>query len=254
MARRVFLVRHGRPLVDPNVPAGQWRLDPAGLSDPAWDRVRDRLPHRAHWVCSPEPKAVETVARLTDRSATVVPDLREQVRLQVGLVPDFELVLARAFAHPARPAYDGWESVDVTRARAVSALRRVLAENPDDDIVVVGHGTVTALLVADLTGSPPDPDLPGRLGMPDVVVIEMPEHRRPVSPMVAGVVALVVAFLELFTTHLTGRFGWGTGVALALAGVATVPTRTRAYGLAGLAGAVIGSFIAVIAGNSVIPS
>ena len=254
MPQRVFLVRHGRPTIDTAVPAERWHLDPDHLDDPAWGRVRAGLPSRAHWVCSPEPKARETAGRLTDGPVAIVPDLREQRRLQVGWVEDLDLVLARAFAHPDRPAYDGWESIDVTRARAVRALRSVVVEHPDEDIVVVGHGTVTALLVADLTGSPADPDLPGRLGMPDVIVIEMPEHPPAVSPVLAGIFALVVAFSELLTTRFTGRFGWASGAGAVLAVLACAPRRTRPYGLALLAGALVGGFVAVVAGNSVIPS
>ncbi len=40
-----FLVRHGRPLVVPGVPASQWELDPAAFDD-VW-ALRDRLPQGA---------------------------------------------------------------------------------------------------------------------------------------------------------------------------------------------------------------
>ena len=55
---RLFLVRHGRPLVDPERPAATWRLDPAatsGTSTPC--APPGGCPPGATWCSSPEPKA-----------------------------------------------------------------------------------------------------------------------------------------------------------------------------------------------------
>jgi broad specificity phosphatase PhoE len=54
----LYLVRHGRPLLDRSRPAHEWELDPAGYDD-VWElRSSGRLPARAAWFSSPEPKAL----------------------------------------------------------------------------------------------------------------------------------------------------------------------------------------------------
>ena len=62
----LFLVRHGAPLVDPSVPPARWELDPAGYDDVWALRSSGRLPSRAVWFSSPEPKALATAELLTD--------------------------------------------------------------------------------------------------------------------------------------------------------------------------------------------
>ena len=41
----------------------------------------------------------------------------------------------------------------------------------DDDVVLVGHGTAWTLVVADLTGQPPDLDRWESLAMPDLLTV-----------------------------------------------------------------------------------
>ena len=168
----LFLVRHGRSLVVPGDPAHHWDVDPAGYDD-VW-ALRSRLPGRAAWFTSPEPKAVTTAQLLTDGEAGVVDDLREHVRESTDWLDDFPAVVRRAFARPDVPAYDGWEPLAACRERVVAAARRVLGVHGDDDVVMVGHGTAWTLLVADLTGSEPDLDRWESLGMPDVIEVATP--------------------------------------------------------------------------------
>lgn len=56
----VHLVRHARPLVEPGRPPHTWGLDPAGFDEVRALRESGRLPRRAAWLSSPEPKAVGT--------------------------------------------------------------------------------------------------------------------------------------------------------------------------------------------------
>lgn len=51
------------------------------------------------------------------------------------------------------------------------AVRRILVAHPGDDVVLVGHGTAWTVLVAALTGRPPDLDAWAALRMPDVWVV-----------------------------------------------------------------------------------
>jgi broad specificity phosphatase PhoE len=168
----LFLVRHGRSLVVPGEPAHRWDVDPAGYDD-VW-ALRSRLPARAAWFCSPEPKTMTTAQLLTDGEVGVVDDLREHVRESTDWIEDFPAVVRRAFARPDVPAYDGWEPLSACRGRVVAAARRILAVHGDDDVVMVGHGTAWTLLVADLTGDEPDLDRWESLGMPDVIEVPAP--------------------------------------------------------------------------------
>jgi broad specificity phosphatase PhoE len=163
----LFLVRHGRPVIDRTQPAHLWPLDPSYADDVR--ALRDRLPEPAAWYSSPEPKALGTALLLTDTPVEVVDDLREHERHSTDWIDDFDTVVRRAFAEPDVPAYDGWAPLADTRRRVVSAVAGILDVHPVGDVVLVGHGTAWTLLVSALTGRPPDLDAWARLAMPDVV-------------------------------------------------------------------------------------
>jgi len=170
----LYLVRHGRPLVERDQPASAWSLDPAGYDDIWALRSQARLPHRAGWFCSPEPKAVETAQLLTDAPVGIVDDLREQVRESTDWIDDFSGTGRRAFAEPHLSAYPGWESLDRCRERVVAAVRPILAAHGDEDVVLIGHGTAWTLLAAELTGTSPDLKRWEALGFPDVIELGRP--------------------------------------------------------------------------------
>jgi broad specificity phosphatase PhoE len=165
----LFLVRHGRSLVVPGEPPHRWDVDPAAYDD-VW-ALRSRLPDRAVWFCSPEPKTTTTAQLLADVEVGVVDDLREHVRETSDWIDDFPSVVRRAFARPHEPAYDGWEPLERCRTRVVAAVRRILDIHGDEDIVLVGHGTAWTLVVAELTGRPPDLDRWAAMTMPDLLEV-----------------------------------------------------------------------------------
>jgi broad specificity phosphatase PhoE len=171
---RLHLVRHGRPAVEPDRPARTWSLDPASYDD-VW-ALRDRLPTRATWYTSPEPKAVETAQLLTDGPVGIVDGLREHVRDGAWLGADgaFEAAVRRAFAHPDEPATDGWEPLSACRRRVVDAVDPIRSAHAGEDVVLVGHGTAWTVLVASLTGAEPDLDRWAALAMPDLLVLDLP--------------------------------------------------------------------------------
>jgi hypothetical protein len=68
----LHLVRHGRPLTDAATPARTWPLDPDGYAAIETLRTSGRLPVTATWFSSPERKARDTAARLTDEPVAVV--------------------------------------------------------------------------------------------------------------------------------------------------------------------------------------
>lgn len=164
----LHLVRHGRPLVDPDHRAAEWELDPAGFDDIWALRESGRLPTRASWFCSPEPKAQQTAQLLTDGEVGIVEELREHERA-AGMLDDFHERVGAAFDEPDRPAAPGWEPMSGLAARLLPAARRILDVHGDDDVVLIGHGTAWTLLVAELTGQPPDLVRWRSLGTPDVI-------------------------------------------------------------------------------------
>ena len=170
------LVRHGRPLVRPETPAAEWTLDPASYDDVWALRRSGRLPGNAAWYSSPEPKARETAALLTDGQVGVVDGLREHERGVTPWEPDparWCNAVRRVFADPGRAALPGWEPLERTRARLLPAVEKILAVHGGEDMVLVGHGTAWTLLVAELTGQPPDLDRWAALEMPDVIALDV---------------------------------------------------------------------------------
>ncbi|HEU4810784.1 MAG TPA: histidine phosphatase family protein [Nocardioides sp.] len=167
----LFLVRHGRSAPTPGTPPHLWELDPAGFDDVWALRESGRLPRRASWFCSPEPKAVATAQLLTENDVGVLDDLREHVRDTPDWIEDFPGTVARAFAEPDLSAYDGWEPLASCRDRVVPAVERLLDVHGGEDVVLVGHGTAWTVLVAALTGAAPDLVRWAGLAMPDLIVV-----------------------------------------------------------------------------------
>jgi broad specificity phosphatase PhoE len=169
----LHLVRHGRPLTDAATPARTWPLDPDGYAAIETLRTSGRLPVTATWFSSPERKARDTAARLTDEPVAVVDDLAEHRREArwFATAEEFRDVVRAAFARPDVPAVPEWEPLSDTRERVVAAVHRLRAARRGD-LVLVGHGTAWTVLVAALTGAPPDLDAWARLAMPDLWVVE----------------------------------------------------------------------------------
>ncbi len=174
----LYLVRHGRPRADPEVPPHEWQLDPAGYGDIVALRDSGRLPTSAAWYSSPEPKALETARRLTDAPVSVVADLREHVR---GVSPWFDdvsewrAVVRRAFDEPDSAALPGWEPLAGCRKRVAGAARAILADHSGADVVLAGHGTAWTVLASELTGAAPDLSRWAQLRMPDLIRITRPQ-------------------------------------------------------------------------------
>jgi broad specificity phosphatase PhoE len=168
----LFLVRHGRPIIDRALPAHEWELDPAGFDDIWALRTSGRLPAHAVWFSSPEPKALATAELLTDGEVGVVGGLREHVRESTDWIEDFDEALRRAFAVPDAVAVPGWEPLDRCRDRVVTAAEGILLANAAMDVVLVGHGTAWTLLTAAMTATEPDLDRWRAMTMPDLLVVE----------------------------------------------------------------------------------
>jgi broad specificity phosphatase PhoE len=150
---RLVLVKHAMPVLDPSRPAREWLLGEDGEAQARElaDRLRAFAPLRL--ITSPEPKAVRTceiVAGALGVPMREVDALREIDRRRLPLMSSEEHQRNNAgiFAHRDRPVL-GTESARDALARF---RRGVLAEVDAleaGNLVVVSHGTVISLLVAE---------------------------------------------------------------------------------------------------------
>jgi broad specificity phosphatase PhoE len=248
LVRHVYLVRHGRPRIDHNVPASGWDLDGSAHGEVIALRESGKLPAEALWFTSPEPKARQTAALLTDRPVEVVDGLAEQLRLNSGEIEDVSAVRRRAFAHPERSVHPGWEPLNATRVRVRRAVRDLLDDHPVEDVVLVGHGTAFALVASELTGGAPDPSWPDALAMPDVVVVRMRRHPPTTPPPIRDIVVmtLLITAIELGVWKIGARLGIVSLVVAGLGAVAWLPRRTRRIGWALLSAAVVALLVAAM--------
>lgn len=173
----LHLVRHGRPRPTPHLPASAWPLDPASASAMTALRRTGVLPGTARWFSSPEPKATATAAQLIGAPVDVVDDLREAER-PAGWrdSADFAAVVRRSLRQPDVAADEGWEPTRCTQQRVVAAVEAIVEASPQH-VVLVGHGTAWTLLVAALTGQPPDFAAWQSLLMPDHCALAADDQR-----------------------------------------------------------------------------
>ncbi|MBZ9751699.1 phosphoglycerate mutase family protein [Deinococcus sp. HMF7604] len=159
MPRTLHFIKHGKPHLDPEIPAHDWRLaDDALVALPALAAALSPRPELV--VCSMEPKAQATAQGLA--AVLGVPlrpmlGLHEQLRYTAPWRPDpadFQADLRRFFDQPEQ-VVSGEESAWDARIRFGNAVSAVMQVNPQDTVAVVAHGTVISLLVAHLTGQAP---------------------------------------------------------------------------------------------------
>ena len=189
--RTLHLVRHARSLPDPARPPESWGLDPAGFPELLELAASAQVPSGEPTYSSPEPKALATAHVLAhpDRvgdparahlcecdAVTVVEELAEHRRRPLWFddPADFRDAVRRGFADPNVPATPEWEPLETLRDRLVPVARRLLARHPEEDVVLVGHGTAWTLLVSELGGTAPDLDAWARLRMPVVRALTLP--------------------------------------------------------------------------------
>jgi broad specificity phosphatase PhoE len=128
---------------------------------------------------SHEPKAVETahvIAQELGLDAEVVPGLHEHERPLAQLLSrdEFERRVRDLFARPGELVF-GAETADQARRRfTVAAMRLVIASA--GDVIIVTHGTVMTLFVAEATGIEPFAFWK-RQQMPFAVTLTLPDLR-----------------------------------------------------------------------------
>ena len=88
---------------------------------------------------------------------------------------EFESAVAELFARPEELVF-GDETATQALTRFREAVDRFLETHPDENVVLISHGRVITLLVADYAGVDPFPFW-RRLGLPSFVVVSLPERK-----------------------------------------------------------------------------
>lgn len=151
---------HPQVLVDPATPVPEW-----GLSDIGKQRVGKLvesgiLSGTTTVVSSGERKAIETaepIASSLGLTLLVREDMHENDRSATGYLPpdEFERMADAFFGNPG-VSVRGWERAVDAQQRIVRETKAALAEAPEGDVLIVGHGGVGTLLYCHLAGQPID--------------------------------------------------------------------------------------------------
>jgi broad specificity phosphatase PhoE len=170
------LIRHADPEIDANLPAADWSLSARGV-DRAKALASRLTPVGLERIySSPEPKAMQTAGVLRDVfrvPIVAVHGLSEHDRKGTALLSAaaFGQTMRTFFSQPSAHVF-GNESAERARTRFEQALFPLLSEG-DGDIMVVTHGTVLTLAIANKCRVDPFEFWKG-LGLPCAVSLTLP--------------------------------------------------------------------------------
>jgi broad specificity phosphatase PhoE len=175
--RSLILVRHSLPEIKREIPAIEWRLSDAGVLRARELAKRLPSPDTTRVYTSVEPKAKETGRILAEEwglDVEAIPGLHEHERPEAQLMTreQFELTIRELFARRTDLVF-GSETAERARRRFTAAVMRLIASTPGD-VVIVSHGTVMTLFVAEATGVEPFAFWK-KLEMPAAVKLTLPE-------------------------------------------------------------------------------
>jgi broad specificity phosphatase PhoE len=176
----LILVKHAAPQVVPETPSEKWVLSEAGkhACSPLAESIARYEPTAV--IASLEPKAAETgellAARLGLPFETAV-GLHEHDRSNVPHMQSREFIsLVELLFRKPEECVLGKESGDEAATRFREALDAVIKTYPDQNLAVVSHGTVIALLLEKLGGGRGF-ELWRRMGLPSFAIIDLPQWR-----------------------------------------------------------------------------
>jgi broad specificity phosphatase PhoE len=155
---RIHYVTHPEVQILPDVPMATWTLSEQGTQRARGLAKRvSALAIRGPVFTSPEVKAEQTAQILADAldvGVELTPGLAEIDRSATGFLPepDFWATYHDFLSSPAVSAR-GWETAVEAQRRVVKTVDALLAES-DSDLLLVSHGGVGALLLAQVTGVP----------------------------------------------------------------------------------------------------
>lgn len=150
--KRLILIKHSEPSIDPGVPPSSWGLLDEGRrrSTTLAARVRPYEPDVV--LTSEEPKATETARIVAGRlGLEFVTHLRlhehDRTGAPFGTQEDFERSARVFFENPGELVW-GNETAEQAGERFSRAMDEILERYQDNDVAVVTHGTVITLFVA----------------------------------------------------------------------------------------------------------
>jgi broad specificity phosphatase PhoE len=175
--RKLILIKHAKPLVDPTKTSEQWKLSDEGRAqcDSLAPLIAAHQP--AVIVSSEEPKAMETARILSEKlgiSTESAVDLHEHDRSNVPHMRSGEFIsnVELLFRRPDQMVL-GRESAFDALDRFENAIRSSIEKHSEGNIAIVSHGTVIALFVeehSDRNGF----QVWREMGLPSFVVLELP--------------------------------------------------------------------------------
>ena len=186
--RKLILIKHAAPLVVPGTPPDKWKLSDKGReSIPALAAaVRAHAP--AVIVASEEPKARETAELLGQALGVPVETatgLHEHDRTNVPHMRSGEFIShVEVFFRKPTERVLGRESAVQALDRFEQAVNDVVAHRANDNVAIVSHGTVIALLAAEHSDHYGF-ELWRQMGLPSFAVFELPAFK--LSELVAKV-------------------------------------------------------------------
>jgi broad specificity phosphatase PhoE len=175
---KLLLIRHAMPVIEPGVPANKWRLSEEGQAacQQLTPIIEPYLP--AVFLSSNEPKAHETAAILASQfkqQATMEAGLHEHDRTNAPYFDTqdaFKAAVRRSLETPDQLVL-GNEAANEALGRFDAAIRRIIFQHSEKNLVIGTHGTVMALFVAKYN-TVPIVEFWQSLRMPDVVVLSLP--------------------------------------------------------------------------------
>ena len=176
--RRLVLVKHAMPEIEPDKPASSWKLGEVGRhrSELLAARLRGFSPQVIS--TSRERKAVETaeiVAKAFGVQASTVAGLEEHNRSNVPFFPkrdEFQRAVEHFFREPDQLVL-GTETAEQALARFTCAIDQIISAGHADSVVIT-HGTVMTLYAARVAGVR-QMCFWRRLGLPSFVVLTLPD-------------------------------------------------------------------------------
>jgi len=172
--RKLIVIRHAKPSIDPQQPEGKWILSDERVKEAS--RLAKKLIESSpcHVFASRATRAQQTaeiIASTLQSECVVKEGLHEHVR------KEFYHLIALFFSAPRELVF-GEETVKATQQRIVKTIKQIVRECDDDrNIIIVCHGTVISLLVKYFL---PETDVHKfwkQLGTTSRIVFSLPEFR-----------------------------------------------------------------------------
>ncbi|MFE3574405.1 histidine phosphatase family protein [Lysinibacillus sp. NPDC059133] len=97
---------------------------------------------------SPYKRAVQTVEGIAQEhklEINTIDSLKERI-LSKGNLFDFDTAIHQVWRHP-NFAFEGGESNEVAKERAITTLQKIILAHPNDNIVIGTHGNIMVLMM-----------------------------------------------------------------------------------------------------------